>query len=66
MYYHCFSLVPTFGVKIRTCHFAGGHLLHMYMWAGLVPRPCSSVFVQYNTQKRKSAKNGEGLGTPIT
>ena len=27
---------------------------------------CSSVFVQYNTQKRKSAKNGEGLGTPIT
>ena len=27
---------------------------------------CSSVFVQYNTRKRKSAKNGEGLGTPIT
>jgi len=26
---------------------------------------CSSVFVQYNTRKRKSAKNGEGLGTPI-
>ena len=35
----------------------------------LVPRPppfLSSVFVQYNTRKRKSAKNGEGLGKPIT
>ena len=27
---------------------------------------CSSVFVQYNTQKWKSTKNGEGLGAPIT
>ena len=27
---------------------------------------CSLVCVQYNTRKRKSAKNGEGLGTPIT
>ena len=26
----------------------------------------SSVCVQYNTQKRKSVKNGVGLGTPIT
>ena len=36
----------------------------------LVPRPplffCSSVCIQYNTRKQKSAKNGEGLGTPIT
>ena len=27
---------------------------------------CSSVCVQYNTRNRKSAINGEGLGTPIT
>ena len=27
---------------------------------------CSSVFIQYNTRKQKSTKNGEGLGTPIT
>ena len=27
---------------------------------------CSSVCVQYNTRKWKSAKNGEGLGTPTT
>ena len=26
----------------------------------------SLVCVQYNTGKRKSVKNGEGLGTPIT
>ena len=36
----------------------------------LVPRPppffCSSVCVQYNTRKRKSAKNGEGLVSFIT
>ena len=36
----------------------------------LVSRPppffCSSVCVQYNTRKRKSMKNGESLGTPIT
>jgi len=27
---------------------------------------CSSVCIQYNTRKRKSVKNGVGLGTPIT
>ena len=36
----------------------------------LVPRPppffCSSVWVQYNTRKRKSAKNREGLVSSIT
>ena len=31
-----------------------------------LPVFCSSVCVQYNTWKRKSAKNGEGLGTLIT
>ena len=35
----------------------------------LVPRPtpffCSSVCVQYNTRRQKSAKNGEGLGTRL-
>ena len=30
------------------------------------PRFCPSVFIQYGTRKWKSAKNGEGLGTPIT
>ena len=36
----------------------------------LVPRPppffCSLVFVQNNTRKWKSMKNGVSLGTPIT
>ena len=41
------------------------------LYTSLVPRPppfffCSSVCIQYNTQKRKTAKNGEGLGTLIT
>ena len=42
------------------------------LYTSLVPRPppffffCSSVCVQYNTQKRKTAKNREGLGTLIT
>ena len=39
-----------------------------YYWCTLVSFPpvfCSSVCVQYNTWKRKSTKNGEGLGTPI-
>ena len=42
---------------------------HYYTYS-LAPRPppffCSSVFVQYNTRKRKSTKNREVLGTPIT
>ena len=38
---------------------------HLALFPGL-PVFCSSVFVQYNTRKRKSVKNGEGLGTPIT
>ena len=41
----------------------------VYTLTSLVPRPPCFLFfgfVQYNTQKRKSAKNGEGLGTPIT
>ena len=36
----------------------------------LVPRPnpifCSSVCVEYNTRRQKSAKDGEGLGTLVT
>ena len=43
--------------------------LHKGLNVGSFPgllRFWSSVFVQYNTQKRKSAKNGEGLGRPIT
>ena len=28
--------------------------------------PLFMVFIQYNTWKRKSTKNGEGLETPIT
>ena len=30
-----------------------------------LPRFCSSVCIQYNTQKRKNTKNGEGLGTRL-
>ena len=30
-----------------------------------LPRFCSSVCVQYNIQKRKNTKNGEGLGTRL-
>ena len=33
--------------------------------SSLVPRS-PPFFVLYNTRKWKSAKNGEGLGTPIT
>ena len=45
---------PTIDNTVRLASFPG------------LPRFCSSVFVQYNTRKRNSAKNGEGLGTPIT
>ena len=45
-------------------------LLLMLTELSLVPRPpcffSSLVCVQYNTRKRKSAKNREGLGIPIT
>jgi len=41
----------------------------MWWCHSIIPRPplffCFSVCVQYNTRKRKSAKNAEGLGAPI-
>ena len=44
--------------------------IQLLILLSLVPRPppffCSLVFIQYNTWKRKSAKNGEGLGIPTT
>ena len=43
---------------------------HTYTFSSLVPWPplffCSSVCIQYNTQKRKSEKNGEDLVSSIT
>ena len=48
-----------------SCYFVSLNVI-----TSLVPRPpclfCSLACVQYDTRKRKSAKNGEGLGTPIT
>ena len=62
------------------CQSTHGNLLLVYSTmdndrqgrpASLVPRPppffvLRFSFSIYNSQKRKSAKNGKGLGTPIT
>ena len=56
---------PSLLSPILTCDTA----YRMLAYTSLVPRPPRFLFfgfVQYDTRKRKSAKNGEGLGTPIT
>ena len=45
-------------------HFQTVDTGHVALFPGL-SRFRSSVCVQYNTRKQKSAKNAEGLGTPI-
>ena len=53
-----------FSQLLQKLHFTSFHGAEVALFPGL-PFFCSSVCVQYNTRKRKSAKNGEGLGTLV-
>ena len=53
------------------CMTTGFGPLRLLQKGSLIFRPtpfffCSSLCVQYNTQRRKSTKSGEGLGTLVT
>ena len=78
-YTDCLTLYHDTWVHQRSCHRVHYACAYQYLfWSQDIstypriysrsqasPVFCSSVCVQHNTQKRKSAKNGEGLGTPI-